>query len=215
MKNKIFFILLSFTLIFATSCKEQKQTDLPLRITLSKYFDAVNSNNYQKMAECLTYYDEILNRFGEVGSSRVAFTKTVDKINKQYEEDRDKGHISFDKFGIVAVRILGLGRGLYYTTDDFFIKGNEGYLILLHSFNYDEMDYSVFPEGTILYFLGCPFGTVYRVTTGVPIEQERHYVTSIKTKWYFKLDDNKNWKISKMEVLDFTAKCRKSYKRLY
>lgn len=215
MKNNFLFTLVLFAFLLSNSCFKQKPSDLPLRLVLSKYFDAVNANKYYDMSSYLYYYDEILSQFGEVGTTKVAFTETIDKINSSYEEERESGTISFDKFGIIAVRILGLGRGLYYTTENFSIEKESGYLELLHSFNYDEMDYSIFPQGTVLYFLGCPLGKIYKTITGVPIDEERHYLAKIKTKWYFKKDSNNKWKITKMEILKDSIKCQYSYKKLY
>jgi len=215
MKNSFLYFCILFFFILNISCNNKKPSDLELRKVLSSYFDAVNTNNYQGMASSLSYYDEILGRFGEVGASKVAFNDAVDKINKQYESDRESGVVNFDKFGIVAVRILGLGRGLYYTTEEFSTDDNNGYLILRHTFNYDEMDFSVFPKGTKLYFLGCPLGKIYKITTGVPIELERSYIIELKSKWFFKKDFDNKWKISKMEVLDSAVKCKRSYSRIY
>lgn len=215
MKIKFPVIILIFILFNFLNCTKPIPTDLPLRTVLSKYFDAVNSGIYKDISDHLTFYNDILNQFGEEGTTKVAFVEAIDKINSQYEHDRDLGQVNFDKFGIIAVKTMGLGRGLYYITDNFNYKNNKAELTLSHSFNYDEMDYSVFPKGTTLFFLGCPLGKIYKIKTGEPLDFERKYLMKVKTKWYFKKDDNNKWKIEKMEVLKDTTKCFTSYKYIY
>jgi len=202
-------------LLSGISCKKKKD-DLEFRITLSKFFTAVQKKDYKALASTLYLYDEILNRFGEEGASKIEFKKKIDEIYDSYMKEIQEGHLNFDPYGIKAAKIMGLGKGFYYLTVNFEMNEEDGYIILKHSFSYDKFDYSAFPYGTTLFFLGCPVGKIYKIIRGKTYKKnKRFYLKEIQTKWYFKRDLNNNWKIVKMEILKDTAKCQKSFRIEY
>ncbi len=218
MKNKkilILALLVTAIVIFSTGCKKKKD-DLEFRIALSKYFTAIQKKDYKALAGSMYLYDEILNRFGEEGASKIEFKKKIDEIYNEYEKEIQQGELHFDPYGIKAAKIMGLGKGFYYLTVKFEMNEENGYIILKHSFSYDKFDYSTFPLGTKLFFLGCPVGKVYEIIRGKTYKKNtRFYLKEIQTKWYFKRDLNNNWKIVKMEILKDTAKCQKSFRIKY
>ncbi|GEM_PF-1866762 len=203
------------SLLLLTGCKKKKD-DLEFRIVLSKYFTAIHKKDYKALADTLYLYDEILNRFGEEGASKIEFTKKIDDIFNEYTKEIEEGELHFDPYGIKAAKIMGLGKGFYYLTVKFEMKEQEGYIVLKHSFSYDKFDYSIYPLGTKLFFLGCKVGKVYKIIRGETYKKNtRFYLKEIQTKWYFKRDLNNNWKIVKMEILKDTAKCQKSFRIKY
>ncbi len=214
-KKSIIAATLIAVLTISVGCKKRKD-DMEFRIVLSKYFTAIIKKDYKALASTLYLYDELLNRFGEQGASKIEFKKEIDKIYDEYMKEIQEGELHFDPYGIKAAKIMGLGKGFYYLTVKFEINKETGYIILKHSFSYDKFDYSSFPYGTKLFFLGCPVGKVYTIIRGKAYkENKRFYLKEIQTKWYFKKDLNDNWKITKMEILKDTAKCQKSFRMEY
>ncbi len=215
MKKTLLILTILALTITGTGCKK-KQDDLEFRIALSRYFTAINKKDYRALASSMYLYDELLNRFGEEGASKIEFKKIIDKIFDEYKKEIQKGQLNFDPYGIKAAKIMGLGKGFYYLTVKFKINKDDGYIILKHSFSYDTYDYSIFPYNTELFFLGCPVGKVYKIIRGkIYKKNNRYYLKEIQTKWYFKRDLNNNWKIVKMEILKDTAKCQKSFRIKY
>ncbi|BBB32962.1 hypothetical protein TTHT_1452 [Thermotomaculum hydrothermale] len=214
-KIKLTLIPLLVLVLMLSGCRKKKD-DMDFRIVLSKHFTAIHKKDYKALASTLYLYDEILNRFGEEGASKIEFKKQIDSIYEDYKKDLEKGEITFDPYGIKAAKIMGLGKGFYYLTVKFEMNKEDGYIILKHSFSYDKFDYSIYPLGTKLFFLGCPLGKIYTIVRGQTYKKNtRFYLKEIQTKWYFKRDLNNNWKIVKMEVLKDTAKCQKSFRIKY
>ena len=216
MKKTLILTLNALMLIFLASGCHKKKDDMEFRIALSRYFTAIQKKDYKALANSMYLYDEILNRFGEEGASKIEFKKKIDEIYNEYEKEIQEGELHFDPYGIKAAKIMGLGKGFYYLTVKFEMNEEDGYIILKHSFSYDKYDYSIYPLGTKLFFLGCPVGKVYVIIRGkIYKKNTRFYLREIQTKWYFKRDLNNNWKIVKMEILKDTAKCQKSFRIKY
>ncbi len=214
-KFTLFFLIVTLISLSLNGCRKKKD-DLEFRITLSKYFTAINKKDYKALSENLYLYDTLLNRFGEEGASKIEFKKIIDKILDEYKNELEQGELHFDPYGIKATKIMGLGKGFYYLTVKYEMNNQNGYIILKHSFSYDKFDYSIYPIGTQLFFLGCPVGKVYKIIRGETYKKNtRFYLKEIQTKWYFKRDLNNNWKIVKMEILKDTAKCQKSFRIKY
>lgn len=85
----------------------------------------------------------------------------------RYELGKKSGRLTFTPLGIVLIRGLVLGRGVMYTVDERLEHPDGRVTIYLEvSLNYEQANYRQFPEGTIIYFMGCPLGTIRAGTVG-------------------------------------------------
>ncbi len=205
---------MAFLLIVLPSCR-QKPDDMPFRIILSRYVIAIQKNDVKTMAACLSLFDEIKGRYGETGGAVLAFKQKINDISEKYKQELQDGTLHFDPYGIEVTHIMGLGKGFYYETVNLKITGETATLTLSHSFSYDKLDYSVFPEGTTLFFLSCPVGKILKVKTGEYQKGLRMLLQKIQTRWFFKKDLQGKWKIVRMEVLPGTAHCIQSHRPRY
>ena len=94
MKNKGLVFLLVFCVLFI-ACKEKK-TDIEFRIVLSSFFEAVNTQDNKKLSSNLILFDEMKNRFGDVGGTIAEFSEKIESINRDYEIQRNSGQVKFD-----------------------------------------------------------------------------------------------------------------------
>ena len=202
-----------FLLLLTTACRQDP--DMPFRQVLADYFTAIQNQDVQKMSRHLTGFQDMVRQYGDMGDAIINFKAQVKEIRDSYTKERDAGEIHFDPLGIKAAQIMGLGRGFYYQTESLTVENDEATMELSHTFSYDEMDYSVFPEGTRLFFLSCPAGKVLSFVTGQYQKGYRVLLKRIHTRWHFRKDMNGNWRIVSMEVLPETAECFQSHRPSY
>lgn len=200
-------------LFFTLSCRQDPE--MPFRQVLADYFTAIQNNDVQGMSRQLTHFQDMVARYGDTGDAIVTFRTEVEQILQSYEEERNAGELNFDPYGIKTAHIMGLGRGFYYQTESLVRQDGTATMELSHSFSYDEMDYSVFPEGTRLFFLACPPGKVMSFITGQYQKGYRLLLGKIHTRWHFRQDTNGNWRIVSMEILPETAECFQSHRPRY
>ncbi len=195
------------------SCRHDP--DMPFRQVLADYFTAIQEKDVPAMSRELTLYNELKSRYGDTGEALLTFRQTVESILEDYETEREAGMLAFDPYGIKASLIMGLGRGFYYRTVSLEQSGKEAVLVLSHTFSYDQMDYSVFPQGTRLFFLSCPPGKVVSYLTGEYQKGYRVHLKRIHTEWTFEQNMNGNWKLDHMRILPDTAECVQSHRATY
>ena len=188
---------------------------MPFRIVLSRYFTAIHKDDVKTMAACLSLFDEIKGRYGETGGAVLEFKQKINDISERYRQELQNGTLHFDPYGIEAAHIMGLGKGFYYETVGLEETGETATLTLSHSFRYDKLDYSVFPEGTTLFFLSCPAGKILKVKTGEYQKGLRMLLQKIQTRWHFRKNLQGKWKIVRMEVLPETGQCFQSHRPRY
>lgn len=207
--------LLSVLIVLLTLLSCRTDPDMPFRKVLADYFTAIQENDIPAMSHQLTLYPDLKSRYGDTGEAMLTFKQTVTSILTEYETERNAGMINFDPYGIKAAHIMGLGRGFYYRTVALDRQEQTAVLELSHTFSYDKMEYSVFPEGTRLFFLSCPPGKVVSYITGKYQKGYRIHLKRIHTEWTFERDMNDNWKLDHMRILPDTAECVRSRRATY
>lgn len=101
---------------------------------------------------------------GAAGTPRSDFAAWAAARLEAYREGRDAGRVDVGEDGIVAVKLLGLGRGTYFELHDARRVGSNGLRVRMDlRLGYQAMDLSGFSPGTTFYLCGVPVGRVYAI----------------------------------------------------
>ena len=84
-----------------------------------------------------------------------------------YDKGRERGRIGFSPLGIVLIKGLVLGKGVMYRVERR-VEHPDGRVtaFLFVDLNYEQYNYRQLPDGTIVFFMGHPLGTITPGTVG-------------------------------------------------
>jgi|GEM_PF-3274841 len=101
----------------------------------------------------------------------------------RYEKGKKSGRLTFTPLGVVLIRGLVLGRGVMYTVDQRIEHPDGRVTVYLEvDLNYEQANYRQFPEGTIIYFMGCPLGTIKPGTVGQRLKGAVELLDSLRVR---------------------------------
>ncbi len=145
--RRVFLFLIIFISSVLTGCKDT----LPVKNAVISYFNAVQKGETGLLRDVVLVLDN-----PEAGDKSIM----IENIYSEYEVNRFSGKMDFDPYGIKLIKILGLGRGTYYTFSGVIWENNRISARIKATTAYDKIRIDDLPQGTVFFFMGCPFGKV-------------------------------------------------------
>jgi len=109
-----------------------------------------------------------------------------------FEEVKRTGQLPMETDGIDLIQGLAIGKGIYYLLHDVRLEenGTRAVGIMDVTPDYSEQRLRGLPEGTRVYFMGEPFGTLESVELGASDEERSlRVVQTVQLEWTFRWFD--------------------------
>jgi hypothetical protein len=132
------------------------------RRTVERYLDAVQASDIVTLARYSAEYEDAA-RGLEGPPAQEAYERFASRVRSRlesYEQAKRSGRLEPAPDGIALARGLGLGRGAFYQIRRVEVDGGRARLRLEVNLGYDHIPFERFPEGTRIYLMGLPVGTL-------------------------------------------------------
>lgn len=135
------------------------------------------------------------------------FKKQMGKKYESYEAGRENGELDFDPDGVVLIKAFVLGKGTFYQPVDWIrVSETTAFIDTVLEFGYAHIDYSFFPEGTLIYLMGYPIGRVETLVIQRSGKVVKKVMKEAKLRWWFERKKRSNdvlssWHIKSVEIL--------------
>ncbi|MFQ5669019.1 MAG: hypothetical protein ACE5HD_00710 [Acidobacteriota bacterium] len=169
--------------LLLVACEEQPAE---IRSVVDEYIRAVQERDHDRLADLSGPLALRLEAApaGEREAIRADYLRLLDRRQAAYLQDRETGRLSFHADGVVLVRALNLGRGVYYqTVEERFPEPGRAVLIQEVRLAYRFIDLSRLPPGTTIYLLGMPLGRIYRPVIGGDRPAARRLLDTVWIRW--------------------------------
>ncbi len=140
------------------------------------------------------------------------FRRNMGKKYKEYEEGREQGELVFDHDGIILVKAFVLGKGTFYQPVHWMrVSETTAFMDTLLEFGYAHINYSTFPNGTVIYLMGYPLGRVDSLCIQKSGKVAKRVLKEAKVRWWFEKKKASHlspsgWYIKSIEVLEDSIK---------
>jgi hypothetical protein len=125
-------------------------------------------------------------------SIREEFLARAQERLAQFEEAKRTGMLPMEEDGIDLIQGLAIGKGIFYRFDGIRVTddGTRAVGVMDVTPDYGEHRLRGLPEGTRVYFMGEPFGTLTSVKLGESDEERSlRVVQSVQLEWSFRWFD--------------------------
>ncbi len=144
------------------------QTGYGARRTIERYFDAVQAGDRVGLATLSAEYEDAAHGLEGPAAQAVfeEFSARAQGRLAAYEEAKQSGRLDLGPDGIGLIRGLGLGRGAFYQVRGLEAIGERLRVHLEVNLGYDQIAFERFPEGTRIYLMAPPLGSLLTLVRG-------------------------------------------------
>ena len=108
---------------------------------------------------------------GEWTSIRERYELGISAAFAAYEDAKESGNFPIHEDGVALLQALAVGKGVYYAFEDIQILdgGASATARMLVNLDYSQHQFDKLPQGTRVFLVGEPLGTVEVVTVGIAL----------------------------------------------
>lgn len=128
--------------------------------TIAAWADALHARDFARLAA----FDGRAPQEGEAEFE--AWVDRVERVFREYEEQRDRGRVNVDPDGYMIPLTTRMGRGTFWETTRLSRDGSLTAVELRLNFGYGDIAYGNLPRGTTVFVLTEPLGSVESIVLG-------------------------------------------------
>ncbi len=212
LKFTILIFPLVLTIIFLVSCTPPFHAEGEKLIQM--YINSVQKRDFKTLYTLkANIQDEVKNLTEEEKADHFKdFQWQMERKYKAYKKGREIGKLNFDADGVVLIKGFVLGKGTFYQPVNWIqVSDINAFIDTTIEFGYGHINYSTFPDGTIIYLMGYPIGQVEKLYIQRSGKVAKKVMKEATVRWWFekkKISDDSasSWYIKSIEALSDSVK---------